>query len=178
MDTSAHRRLAEALRTLHQGPILLLPNAWDAMSAAVLEQAGFLALATTSAGVAWSLGYGDGEKIPWHELVIATERVVRAVRVPVTADIEGGFSSTPSDLIHRTEEVIGAGVCGVNIEDGLGHGAPLRALEDAAARVAAVRSAATRMGIPIVINARTDVYLNAGNNDASLFDETVARCRA
>ena len=178
MVYAEHRRLAEQLLALHRGPLLLLPNAWDALSAKVMEDAGFRAIATTSAGVAWSLGYADGEKLPWHEMLAAIERTVSAVRVPVTADIEGGFSSTTPDLIHRTEEVIRVGACGINIEDGLGHGASLRSVDDASERISAVRRTATRLGIHLVINARTDFYLNAGSNDPALFDDMLARCRA
>jgi 2-methylisocitrate lyase-like PEP mutase family enzyme len=178
MSTAEHRRLAEQFLSLHRGPLLLLPNAWDALSAKVLEETGFKAVATTSAGVAWSLGYADGEKIPWHEMLAAVERIVSAVRVPVTADVEGGFSSTTPDLIHRTEEIIRAGACGINLEDGLGHGASLRSIDDASERIAAVRRTATKLGVPLVINARTDTYLRAGSNDPAIFDETLARCQA
>jgi 2-methylisocitrate lyase-like PEP mutase family enzyme len=178
MSTAEHRRRAEQLLSLHRGPLLLLPNAWDALSAKVLEETGVNAIATTSAGVAWSLGYADGEKIPWHEMLAAIERVASAVRVPVTADIEGGFSSTTPDLIHRTEEVIRAGACGINLEDGLDHGASLRSVDDASERIAAVRRTAAKLGIPLVINARTDVYLRAGGNDPAVFEETLSRCQA
>lgn len=172
-----HRRKAEHLLALHQGPLLLLPNAWDALSAKLFERAGFSAIATTSAGVAWSLGFADGEHIPWGDMLGVIERVVNAVRVPVTADIEGGFSSTTTDLVCRIEEVIGAGACGVNLEDGLDHGARLRSSEEACERIDAVRRAATALGLPLVINARTDLHLRAGN-DPVVLEETVARCRA
>jgi 2-methylisocitrate lyase-like PEP mutase family enzyme len=175
--TADQRRKAEQLLALHRGPLLLLPNAWDALSAKVFEEVGFNAIATTSAGVAWSLGYADGENVPWHEMVTMIEHVADVVRVPVTADIEGGFSSTTSDLIFRIEEVIEAGACGVNLEDGLNHGASLRSIDDACDRIAAVRRAATRRGLPLVINGRTDLYLRGGNDPAS-FDEAVKRCKA
>jgi len=172
------KRRAEEFLAMHRGPPLLLPNAWDALSAKVIEDAGFRAIATTSAGVSWSLGYADGERVPWHELLVAIERIVDAVRVPVSADIEGGFSETSADLVHRTEELISVGVCGLNIEDGRGHGAPLRTADDAAERITAVRRTALKAGVPLVINARTDVYLRAGNNDPAVFPEMLSRCRA
>jgi 2-methylisocitrate lyase-like PEP mutase family enzyme len=178
MSTSQHRRLAEQLLALHRGPLLILPNAWDALSAAVMAAVGFNAIATTSAGVAWSLGYADGEKLPWHEMLAAVERMAGAVSVPVTADIEGGFSSTTSDLIYRIEEIIGVGASGVNLEDGVGPAHQPRPLEEACERIAAARQAATKLGVPLVINARTDLYLSSGNNDPSLFDAALARCRA
>lgn len=178
MPLSVVRRKAEQFLALHGTPLLLLPNAWDALSAKVLEDVGFKAIATTSAGVSWSLGYPDGEKIPWREMLAAIQRIVAAVRVPVTADVEGGFSSATADLIYRTEEIIQAGASGLNIEDGLGHGVPMRSIVDAAERIDAVRRTATRLGVPLVINARTDVYLGAGNDDPALFDEVLTRCRA
>lgn len=178
MPNSEQRRLAEQLLALHRGSLLILPNAWDALSAVVMETVGFKAIATTSAGVSWSLGYADGERIAWHDMLAAIERVVGAVSVPVTADIEGGFSSTTSDLLYRIEEVIGVGATGVNLEDGVGPAHQPRPLEEACERIAAARQAATKLNVPLVINARTDVYLSAGTNDPSLFDAALARCRA
>ena len=178
MSNSEHRRRAEQLLALHRGSLLILPNAWDSLSAAVMAAVGFKAIATTSAGVSWSLGYADGEKIPWHEMLAAIERTARAVSVPVTADIESGFSSTASDLIYRIEEVIGAGACGVNLEDGVGPAHQPRPVTEACERIGAARQAATKLGVPLVINARTDVYLSAGSSDPSLFDEALARSRA
>jgi 2-methylisocitrate lyase-like PEP mutase family enzyme len=175
--TADHRRKAEQLLALHRGPLLLLPNAWDGLSAKVFEEVGFNAIATTSAGVAWSLGCADGENVPWRDMLRVVERVVGAVKLPVTADIEGGFSSTTPDLIHRIEELIGVGACGINLEDGLDHGARLRPVDQACERIDAVRRTATRLGLPLVINARTDLHLRAGN-DPAVLEESLTRCRA
>jgi 2-methylisocitrate lyase-like PEP mutase family enzyme len=175
--TAGHRRKAEQLLALHRGPLLLLPNAWDALSAKVFEEVGFKAIATTSAGVAWSLGYADGENVPWHEMLSLVEHISDVVQVPVTADIEGGFSSTTPDLIHRIDELIEAGACGVNLEDGLDHGNSLRSVDNACERIDAVRRAATRVDLPLLINARTDIFLH-GAKDPAAFDEALARCRA
>ena len=98
MTPDRQKQLADAFRRAHRGPLLLLPNAWDAMSARQFEAAGFGAVATTSGGLAWDLGYADGEKAPWREVVAAHERIVRAVRVPVTADIEAGYGDTPAQV--------------------------------------------------------------------------------
>ncbi len=171
------RRKAEQLLTLHRGPLLLLPNAWDALSAKVFEEVGFNAVATTSAGVAWSLGYADGENVPWHDMLSVIARIAEAVRVPVTADIEAGFSSTTSDLFFHIEELVAAGACGINIEDGLDHGASLRGVDQACERIDVARRAAAKAGLHLVINARTDLYLQ-GNNDPALLEETLSRCRA
>jgi 2-methylisocitrate lyase-like PEP mutase family enzyme len=175
--TPDQRRKAEQLLALHRGPLLLLPNAWDALSAKVFEEVGFNAIATTSAGVAWSLGYADGENVPWHELLDVIEHVTDVVRLPVTVDIEGGFSSTTPDLLFRIEEIIGAGACGINLEDGLDHGATLRSVDQACERIDAARRAATRAGLGLVINARTDVFLRSGNNPDRL-GEALERCKA
>jgi len=160
----------------HVRPILLLPNAWDALSAGLYVAAGFDALATTSGGVAWALGYPDGEHAPWAEVVAATARIVRTAQVPVTADIEAGYAATPTDLGAHVVEIIGAGVVGINLEDGL-HG-PMRSVEDAAARIDAAREAASKAGISIVINARCDILHLQHGEESSRFSATVNRCKA
>src|SRR5271154_3009240 len=105
---------AEKLRQLHHGPkILLLPNAWDAASARIFEEAGFPAIATTSAGVAFSLGYPDGQFIPRDEMIAAVKRIVSRVSVPVTADLEAGYE----DVAKTAMAAIEAGAVGLNIED-------------------------------------------------------------
>src|SRR6185437_3001679 len=112
-------KMAEWFLARHRAPpALLLPNAWDAMSARLFVAAGFDALATTSGGVAWALGYPDGEKAPWAEVVAATARIVRATRVPVTADIEAGYGDSPAEVGLHVEQIIRAGVVGINLEDG------------------------------------------------------------
>src|SRR4029079_18266338 len=119
MSKDKQKQLADTFRRAHQGPpLLLLPNAWDPMSARQFEAAGFPAVATTSGGLAWDLGYADGEQTPWPEVVAATARIVRAVRVPVTADIEAGYGETPEQVAKSIGEVIQVGVVGVNLEDG------------------------------------------------------------
>ena len=157
-------------------PILLLPNAWDALSARLFVAAGFDALATTSGGVAWALGYPDGESAPWPEVVAATARIVRCAQVPVTADIETGYAATPAEITAHVREIIGTGIVGINIEDGL-HG-PMRTVEDAAARLRAAREAAQQEGVPIVINARCDIFHLQHGEENTRFDATVERCKA
>ena len=180
MNAAEQAQQAELFRSKHHGPrLLLLPNAWDAMSARVFMAAGFDAIATTSGGVAWSLGYADGEQAPWHEVVAATARIVRVAGVPVTADIEAGYGETPDAVMRSVSEIIKAGAAGVNLEDGALRGpAPIRSLADAADRVRAAREAAKAAGVPIVINARTDLYLRNIGEEASRFDETIERGRA
>ncbi|HXQ49489.1 MAG TPA: isocitrate lyase/phosphoenolpyruvate mutase family protein [Stellaceae bacterium] len=179
MDTSQQAATAEAFRARHRRkPVLLLPNVWDAMSARLFEAAGFEAVATTSGGVAWALGYPDGEKTPWREVVDATARIVRAAKGPVSADIEAGYGATPDEVGAHVAEIIGAGVVGINLEDGLHATPPIRTLDDAASRIAAARAAAQRAGVPIVINARCDLYFWQVGDEAGRFAAAVERCRA
>jgi 2-methylisocitrate lyase-like PEP mutase family enzyme len=180
MAKDDQKRLADAFRRAHRGPpLLLLPNAWDAMSARQFEAAGFGAIATTSGGLAWALGYADGEKAPWREVVAATERVVRAVRVPVTADIEGGYGETPDQVAKSVTEIIGTGVVGINLEDSTPRtDMPIRPIEQAADRIRAARAAAEAAGIPLVINARVDLYIKNVGDVGARFDETVRRSKA
>jgi 2-methylisocitrate lyase-like PEP mutase family enzyme len=168
---------AELFRAMHRGPrLLVLPNAWDAVSARLIVAAGFPAIATTSGGVAWALGFADGEAAPWPEIVAATARIARAVQVPVTADIETGYGDSPEAVAGSIADIIAAGVVGVNLEDGLrGEKPALRPVAEAAARIRAARQAANEAGVPIVINARTDLYIKNIGDQASRFEEAVRR---
>ena len=160
MKQQTQTDLAQAFRSMHDcKQVLLLPNCWDAGSARLFVQRGFAAVATTSAGVAWSLGYADGECAPLAEVLSAIARITRVAGVPVTADIETGYGDTPADVTATVKAVIAAGAVGINIEDGMpGHG-PLRDTHAAAARVRAARVAANESGVPIVINARVDHWM-------------------
>lgn len=173
--------LAKAFHALHDrraGAILVLPNAWDVMSARIVEEAGARAIATTSAGVAWSLGRPDGEGLTRDEMLAAVRRIARAVRVPVTADVEGGYGSgTPDDVAATARGVIEAGAVGINLEDSSGP-RELYPVERQAARIAAARSAATDMGVALFVNARTDAFLHQVGAVEGRFDETVRRARA
>ena len=149
------------------------------MSARQFEAAGFGAIATTSGGLAWALGFPDGERAPWQEVVAATARIVRAVRVPVTADIEAGYGDTPDRVGTRVAEILQAGVFGFNIEDGTpSPDRPVRAIEDASARIRVARAAANAAGVPAVINARVDLYLKNIGDPESRLAETVWRSKA
>jgi 2-methylisocitrate lyase-like PEP mutase family enzyme len=170
---------AEAFRALHRGPpLLLMANAWDAITARLFEAEGFAAVATTSGGVSWAVGHADGEAAPWDEIVGQTARIARAVAVPVTADIEAGFGATPEAVARSITDIIGAGAVGVNLEDGMPGPAQIRPVEAAVARLRAAREAARQAGVPIVINARTDLYLKQIGDAASRFDAAVERGRA
>ncbi len=167
-----------AFRALHdRSRLLVLPNAWDAVSARVFEAAGFPAVATTSAGVAWALGYPDGEFAPRDEMLAAVRRIASAVSVPVTADMSAGYGAEPEAAAATARLVIAAGAVGMNMEDGspLGESGPLVEPAAHAAKVRAVRVAADATGIPFVINARTDVYLASVGEPAGRFDHAVRR---
>src|SRR6266853_5748591 len=118
MNTAAQGRKADELRKLHGGPrTLVLPNAWEVASARVLEELGFPAIATTSAGVAFALGYPDGQRVSRDEMLDVVSRVARAVRVPVTADMEAGYGTTPEDMAETAKALVAAGAVGLNLED-------------------------------------------------------------
>ncbi|MGO9828381.1 MAG: isocitrate lyase/phosphoenolpyruvate mutase family protein [Terriglobales bacterium] len=167
-------------RQLHRGPaVLVLPNTWDVASARIFEEAGFPAIATTSAGIAFSLGYPDGQRIPREEMMARIGRIVRAVRIPVTADVESGYGSTPEDAARTTRDLIEAGAVGMNLEDGSNDPArPLIGFELAIEKIKAARQAAVDMRAQIVINARTDVYLLPGGNPDADYSEALRRLLA
>ncbi len=167
-------------RQLHRGPrVLILPNTWDVASARIFEEAGFPALATTSAGIAFSLGYPDGERIPREEMLARIGRIARAVHVPVTADVESGYGPTPEDAAQTARDLIQAGVVGMNLEDASGReDQPLSSLELAVGKIRAARQAAMQLHAQIVINARTDVYLLAGGNPDADYAEALRRLLA
>jgi 2-methylisocitrate lyase-like PEP mutase family enzyme len=154
---------ARKLRELHSGPMLILPNAWDATSATIVAEAGFPAVATASNAIAAMLGYPDGEGAPWQEMFAAAGRIARAVPVPVTVDAEAGYGMEPRELVER---LLSVGAAGCNLED-TDHraGGPADAGEHAD-WLAAVRSAADEAGVPLVINARVDTFLPTGRTAA------------
>jgi 2-methylisocitrate lyase-like PEP mutase family enzyme len=180
MNLETQRAKADAFRAMHdRSKILVLPNAWDPMSARVIEEAGARAIATTSAGVAFSVGYPDGEAMPRDEMIAAIARIARVVTVPLSADIESGFARDAHDVAETVRRVIDAGAVGINLEDAI-HGGPpaLYDLETAVDRVRAAREAASASGIPLVINARTDVYLLSIGEPDTRFDHAVRRANA
>lgn len=145
---------ADHFHALHAGPdVLLLPNAWDAASAALMEDAGAQAVATSSAAVAWARGYADGDALPVSALIDVIAGIARVVSVPLTADIEGGYTDDLATLAQTVAAVVGAGAVGINIEDGR------RDPDLHARKIETVRAAAEKAGVKLFINARTDVYL-------------------
>jgi len=162
---------AERFGALHAGSdILILANAWDAASAAIMADAGAKAVATSSAAVAWAHGYPDGDALPLAKLLATVETVVRAAGdVPVTADIEGGYTDDLGQLADNIKAVIGAGAVGINLEDGA------RAPDLHVRKIEAARKAADAAGVPLFINARIDIYLKRLAQGEAAYDETVRR---
>lgn len=179
MNRQVQIERAQRFRALHDHRrVLLLPNAWDAGSARVFEDVGFDAIATTSGGVAWSLGYADGEHAPLEEVIGVIRRIVRVVSLPVTVDFEAGYGESPEAVAASVRAVIDAGAAGINLEDGIHH-ERLRSVDDAARRIAAAREAARDAGVPIVINARVDAWIIGGEAGVGeRFDDTLHRARA
>jgi 2-methylisocitrate lyase-like PEP mutase family enzyme len=184
MEFSVQSRRAEELSSLHRpgNPVVLI-NVWDVVSALVVERAGARAIATSSAGVAWALGYLDGERISRSEMLDVVARIARAVSVPVTADLEAGYGPTPSHVAETVRLAIEAGAVGMNLEDSIADADdvspnPLYTTEAAVERVAAARAAAESCGIPFVLNARTDVFLRAVGDPATRLRRAVDRANA
>ena len=180
MDRKSQAEKAEQLRNLHLGPrILVLPNVSEVASARVLEELGYPALATSSAGVAALQGYPDGQRISRHEMLDVVARIARGVRVPVTADMEAGYGTTIKDMAETAKAVVAAGAVGMNLEDVTGDdetsqvGAALQ-ME----KIQTIREVSLSLGVPLVINARTDIYLMPIGAEATRFERTVERLRA
>jgi 2-methylisocitrate lyase-like PEP mutase family enzyme len=180
MASENQKQKAAQFGKMHNGPsILILPNAWDAASARILEQAGFSAIATTSSGVAAALGYPDGQRISRDMLVEVVAHIARVVECPITVDIEAGFGNTIGEVLETVRAVIAAGAVGINIEDstkGQEH-----SLVDVSFQIEllnAVRELALSMDIPLVINARIDVFLLKIGDPSTRFAEAVRRGNA
>ena len=171
---------AVMLRQLHTGPqILVLPNAWDAASARVFEQAGFPAVATTSSGVAAALGYPDGQRISRDMLVENVAQITRVVKCPITVDIESGFGSSMEEVLQTVRAIIAAGAVGINIEDSTKERE--RALVDISEQVEllkAIQETASSLDVPLVVNARTDVFLLQVGDPHKRLEQAVQRANA
>jgi 2-methylisocitrate lyase-like PEP mutase family enzyme len=180
MDTQGQARKADQLRKLHTtGRILILPNAWDVASARIFEDLGYPAIATTSAGIAASLGYPDGQHISRDEMLDMVGRIARAVHVPVTADLEAGYGPTTDDMVATVKAMATAGAVGMNLEDITGSDESTHVdLATQIEKIRAIRRAGESIGVPLVLNARTDIYLMPIGPAETRFDRTVERLRA
>lgn len=164
---------AQVFRALHRaGTPLVLPNAWDVVSARIVAAAGAAAIATTSAGVVWSLGYRDGDHLDRGRALDAIARVAAAVDLPVTADIESGYAADPSGVAETVRGVVAAGAAGINLQDSF------RPINEQVERIAAARTAADATGVPLFINARIDTHRLPTSESGAWLRETVNRAEA
>lgn len=177
---SEQRAKAQRLRALHHGPpLLVLSNAWDVASALLFARhPACRALATTSAGLAAVLGYPDGELIPRADMLELVERITRAVELPVTADLEAGYGATPDEAAETAAGAIIAGAVGLNLEDGVPGEPTLVPVDVHVAKIEAVRQVGEALGVPLVVNARVDTYINSVGKPEERFEETVRRANA
>lgn len=174
------KKKAEAFRALHHSTVpLLLVNVWDVASARIVEEVGFPAIATTSAGIAFSRGYPDGQKIHRFQMFGNIKLIAGAVKVPVTADVEAGYGDRPEHVARTAGSVILQGAVGLNLEDATGDAEwPLVDLPLQLEKIRAVREKGEGLGLPLVLNARTDVYLLQVGDPAKRYDEAVRRLSA
>lgn len=178
-DAAARPSLADraaALQALHAGgELVVVPNAWDAVSARVLAAAGFATIATTSAGVAWAAGYADGQAMPVDEAIAAVARIASAVAVPVSADLEAGYVEQTGAIERTVNLLLEAGAAGVNLEDGDPRGRGLVDAEAHAAVIAGARDAARERDVALFINARSDVFWRQIGDAQERVDEAARR---
>lgn len=171
--------LADRFFDLHvSGAPFVIGNVWDAASARVFETSGFAALATSSAAMAWTLGYADGEVVDQSDMFAAIERIARVARVPLSADLEAGFGATPQAIAQTCERAVATGIVGVNLEDFDATTGDLYPIPVAVERIRAFRARADALGKRLFINARTDVMLRAIGPAAVRVDVVIARLHA
>jgi 2-methylisocitrate lyase-like PEP mutase family enzyme len=166
----AAKKAASTFRQLHDNASpLRLPNAWDAGSARLIESLGAPAIATTSAGFAWALGYPDGRVLPFDEVVAAVRRIVRVLNVPLSVDVENGYSDDPKRVADHVMQLVDLGIAGINIEDGPDAAALL------ASKIEAIKNAVAKSGADLFVNARSDVFLASLVESSKQPDEAIAR---
>ena len=170
---------AATLRTLHKGSDpLILANVWDVAGARLIESLGFPAVATSSAAIANSLGYRDGERISREEMLSVVSRIAASVNIPVSADIEGGYASAPEQMAETTRKLIEAGAVGLNLEDGEADRTRLTPIDRQVSKIAALRAAAASAGVQLVLNARTDAFWWKGADPKTRWADIVQRANA
>ena len=171
------KTLAEEFLKLHHEPqILLLTNAWDVVTTKIYEQLGFRAIGTTSAGIAATLGYPDGEVMTLEENLSVVKRIIKSTNLPVSVDIEGGYSSNIEGAVKAADAALEIGAVGVNLEDSTGdNNNPFFDVSEVVERIKGIRSMAEVREIQLVINLRTDVYMLSEDDPRIKFRHTVER---
>jgi len=159
MSSKEQSLKAKTFHRLHQqSSTFVLPNAWDVISAKMFEECGFKAIGTTSAGIAASLGYLDGQSIPLNKMVETIENIAKSVNVPVSADIEAGYGQTVEEVLETVKAVAAAGAIGINLEDGTGDpNRPIFDISSQEEKIAAIKELSESRNMPLFINARTDL---------------------
>ncbi len=167
----------------HTSEILILPNVWDAASTKIFEIEKFKALGTTSAGICSVLGYADGQKMDFDDSLFLLERIIRTTHLPVSIDIEGGYSNSVEGVVETANKVLAIGGVGINLEDSKGDcsGNPSNQLYDIQSqcfKISAIREMAQKKKIHLFINARTDIFLVSNEDTKSKIENTVERANA
>src|SRR5258706_8032296 len=178
MNTISQKEKAERFHELHHtGKMLVLPNIWDPLGALLMEDLGYPAIATASAAIAYANGYNDKEKIPFSDLLELLKKITASVNLPVTADIESGYAENDNQLQENIKLLLNAGIVGINIEDTDHKTGSFQSIESQCNKISLIRKTSDEMGIPLFINARTDVYLHEKNfaTAEAKFDETMKR---
>ena len=172
-----HPEKGNQLKQLHHNDkLLILPNIWDSLGAIMLESLGYPAVATASASIAFSNGYPDGEKISFNDLLFVLQKIVQSVKIPVTADIESGYAENNSILKENIRKLIDVGIAGINFEDSHHNDKTIIPIETQCERIRLIRQTAIEMGMPLFINARTDVFLKANQlSDEEKLSEAIRR---
>jgi len=165
-------------RELHNGGMFSLPNAWNGGSAKVFEKQGFSVIGTTSAGIAYSLGYEDGEKITFDDVLRVVNEIVTVTNLPLTVDLERGYGSSLEEIQANIEKVISLGAVGINIEDGLTENRSVDSLSYFIKKIKTIVELREKLDIPFVINARTDIFLLNIGNDDEMVQMTIERAKA
>ena len=155
--------------------ILVLLNSWDPGSSKLIQASGFKAIGTTSMGISASLGYPDCQAIPFQEMLDAIKRIVNKVNLPVTADIEGGYGKSLDEIVESTRKILLTGIVGINIEDSYDLNPKLINPDEFCERIKAIREMANSLGIHLVINARTDVFITYSGSESNRLSESIER---
>lgn len=168
---------AEVFRQQHTAEkMLMLPNVWDTLTAKLISRMGFPSLATASIGMAVANGYHDGEHIPFDHLTLIVSNIAMSVDLPVTVDLERGFSENLRLLKDNIKRLLDAGAIGLNIEDGIDHGKIITSIKEQCLKIEAIREAGIEYGVPVVINARSDFYFQPQQTDT--IDKVIERAKA
>jgi len=178
MITEEQIQKTRAFHELHQKDLLLLPNIWDALGVSLVEHMGFPAVATASASVAWSNGYKDAEQIPFYVALSQIKSIVNATSLPVTADIESGYSNSLPALKEKIQMLLDAGIAGINIEDFDHRNKKFFSIEEQCERLQLIKHVAKESGVPLFINARADVFAKTNDTDDKKLEMFLQRGKA